>query len=151
MTRLDHDRRRRITWLMLLVAASLAVMATLHLTGTLTDDGKSFDKAGIPEALIGVALLAGAWSLARGRRSIPVASLVFAIAGFLLGLTFTIPDGKPIEITYHLTVLPLLVGTLLLLVLGCPPAAADTEVCPTARRCATYCSCLPSPPPRRCS
>jgi peptidoglycan/LPS O-acetylase OafA/YrhL len=107
--------RGRIVWLMALEASSLAVMATLHLTGTLTDDGKSFDRAGIPEAVIGVALLAGAWRLAKGGWSGPLASLLFAIAGFVLGLTFTIPGGNAIEITYHVTVLPLLVLTLLLL------------------------------------
>ena len=106
---------RRIALLMGFVASTLAGMSVLHLAGAFgrgTDAG-----AGIAEAVIGVALAAGAVALARERnRGAAVAATAFAIAGFLLGLSFTIRDGTALEVSYHAAVLPLLVLTLTALI-----------------------------------
>ena len=110
----------RIAALMAAEAASLAVMSSLHLAGRLNGT-KPFDpnRAGIAEAIIGVVLAAGAVALLRGRRrawSIAVAANIFAVVGFAVGLSRTIQGGGAVDIGYHLTVLPLLLLTLLILV-----------------------------------
>jgi hypothetical protein len=98
---------RRIALLMGLVAASLAVMSILHLAGAF--EGRTDAGAGIPEAIIGVVLVAGALALVRsGNRRAAVPALGFAIAGFLVGLRFTIGDGG-VQLAYHVAVLPVLV------------------------------------------
>jgi hypothetical protein len=100
-----------IALLMGLEAASLAVMSTLHLTGALTG---AVDRAGVPEALIGLALLGGARALRRrgpAGRTLALGTLAFAIAGFVLGLSFTLRGGNAVEIAYHAAVLPLLLLT----------------------------------------
>jgi hypothetical protein len=94
------------------VASTLAGMSVLHLAGTF---GRGTD-AGIAEAVIGAVLVAGAVALARGGdRRAALAATAFAIAGFLVGLRFTIDDGG-VELAYHLAVLPLLVLTLTALI-----------------------------------
>jgi hypothetical protein len=98
---------RRIALLMGLVAASLAVMSILHLAGAF--EGRTDWGAGIAEAIIGVVLVGGALALVRnGDRRAAVAALGFAIAGFLVGLRFTIGDGG-VQLAYHVAVLPVLV------------------------------------------
>jgi hypothetical protein len=98
---------RRIALLMGLVAASLAVMSTLHLAGAF--EGRTDTGAGIPEAIIGAALVAGALALLRGgNRRAAVAALAFAVVGFLVGLRFTIDDGG-VQLAYHAAALPVLV------------------------------------------
>ncbi|MBV9050264.1 MAG: hypothetical protein JOY58_18495 [Solirubrobacterales bacterium] len=61
-------------------------------------------------------LIVGAVALARdperGRR-IALATLVFAILGFIVGLNCTVQGGDPIDVAYHATMLPLLVVTLI--------------------------------------
>ena len=90
-----------------LVAASLAVMSILHLAGAF--EGRTDARAGIPEAIIGVVLLVGALALVRnGDRRVALAALGFAVAGFLVGLRFTIDDGG-IQLAYHAAALPVLV------------------------------------------
>ena len=90
-----------------LVAASLAVMSTLHLAGAF--EGRTDPDAGTAEAIIAVVLVAGALALVRtGDRRAAAAALAFAVAGFLLGLSFTIDDGG-VELAYHVAVLPVLV------------------------------------------
>jgi multisubunit Na+/H+ antiporter MnhF subunit len=95
------------------------VFATLHLTGAVRigASGTSYG-AGIAEALIGVALAAGAVALARspatGRR-VALAALGFAIFGFLVGLSFTLGSGDTIDLVYHLVMLPVLAVTAALL------------------------------------
>lgn len=117
MSRLD-SRQRIALWLMAAEAASLAVMSAVHLSG-----GQS--GAGIPEAVICVVLVAGAAALAlrpRGLgRRVAQAAVGFAIAGFLVGLSFTIGGGSALDLAYHVVVLPLLVLTLALLRLDKPP------------------------------
>jgi hypothetical protein len=98
---------RRIALLMGLVAASLAVMSTLHLAGAF--EGRTDPGAGTAEAIIAVVLVAGALALVRtGDRRAAAAALAFAVAGFLLGLSFTIDDGG-VQLAYHVAVLPVLV------------------------------------------
>jgi hypothetical protein len=93
-------------------AASLAVMSAVHLSG-----GKS--GAGVPEAVICVVLTVGAAALTLrpegGGRRAAQAAVVFAIAGFLVGLSFTIGGGSALDLAYHVVALPLLVVTLMLL------------------------------------
>jgi multisubunit Na+/H+ antiporter MnhF subunit len=102
-----------------LESGTLAVFATLHLTGTLRigASGRSYG-AGIAETLICLALACGAFALARspvrGRR-VALAALGFAIFGFLVGLSFTIGSGDTIDLAYHLVMLPVLVATAALL------------------------------------
>jgi len=111
---------RRLAILMGLVAASLAVMSILHLAGAF--DGRTDTGAGIPEAIIGVVLVVGALALVRnGDRRAALAALGFAIAGFLVGLRFTIDDGG-VQLAYHAAVLPVLA---LGLVLATRPARTD--------------------------
>ena len=111
---------RPIATLMGFEAATLAVMSSLHLTGIVGGDSKPSDPsgAGIAEAVICLALAGGAVALIYDRpnaRAIAVAATAFAILGFIIGLSFTLRAGEPVDIAYHATVLPLLVLTLALL------------------------------------
>jgi hypothetical protein len=117
---------RKVVTLMALEAASLAVMASLHLSHVLAGGKKPFraTPAGIAEAVIGLVLLVGIAALLRRSthaRTITIATVLFAIAGFVVGLTFTLRGGGAIDIAYHATVLPLLLLTLLLLLRTEPP------------------------------
>jgi peptidoglycan/LPS O-acetylase OafA/YrhL len=108
-----------IAVLIIVEAATLAVVASLHLGGVL-GGSKPFrpTAAGVAETIIGVALASGAAALLRRSahaREIAVATTVFAIAGFALGLTFTVRGGGAIDIAYHAVMLPLLLLTLILL------------------------------------
>lgn len=119
--------QRGITALMGLEAASLAVASALHLSGLVHGHGHGFSPtgAGIPEAVIGVVLLWGAVSLARrgpAGRPTALGATVFAIAGFIVGLTFTTRGGDLPDIAYHATVLPLLLVTLVLILRSKPTA-----------------------------
>jgi O-antigen/teichoic acid export membrane protein len=112
-------RDRRITLLLAFVAATLAVMASVHLAGLLRGS-KPFrpDEAGIAEAVIGAVLLVGAaavWRRAAHHWGVAVAATSFAILGFVVGLSFTLRGGDAIDIAYHATVLPLLLLALILL------------------------------------
>jgi multisubunit Na+/H+ antiporter MnhF subunit len=103
------------------VAASLAVMSFLHLSGSLAKPTGSFDGsgAGIAEAVICVALSCGTVRLLRRRtdgQAVALASTGFAIAGFLVGLRFTLGGGTAIDIAYHLSALPILCIALIALV-----------------------------------
>ena len=109
----------RIALLMIFEAATLAVVASLHLGGVLSG-AKPFrpTAAGVAEAIIGVALAGGAAALLRKSghaRDIAVATTLFAIAGFVLGLTFTVRGGGAIDVVYHVVMLPLLLLTLIVL------------------------------------
>ena len=117
--------------LMALEALTLAVFATLHLTGTLRIDASNPSYgAGVAEGLICIALAAGAWSLwrspARGRRA-ALAAVFFAIAGFIVGLTFTIDGGDSIDLIYHATMLAVLVATAALLARRPPRPVQDAQ------------------------
>ena len=114
-----HDRRveRLIATLMAFEATTLAIMSFLHLDDVLTGGSRPFQQtdAGVAEAVIGLALVYGAASLVRNpprARRVATATTGFAIAGFVVGLSFTIRGGDAIDIAYHATVLPLLLLTL---------------------------------------
>lgn len=122
----DPQRRtrgeRRIAVLMTFIAATLAVMASVHLAGLLRGS-KPFrpDDAGIAEAAICAALIAGAavlWRRAAHRWVVAVATTCFAILGFVAGLGFTLRGGDTIDIAYHATILPLLLLALAALLRG---------------------------------
>jgi uncharacterized membrane protein len=108
--------KRRIAAAMVALATSLAAMSILHLSATLdphASPGRVND-AGVIEAVICIVLIAGAVALvsdARRGAGIALASLAFAIVGFLVGLTVTIRDGQAIDAAYHASVLPLLALT----------------------------------------
>ena len=117
---LGTGRYRLIAALMVLEAVSLAAASALHLSSLVHGHGAAFTEtgAGIAEAVIGLVLLAGAVALAhRGTkgRSAALAATGFAIAGFIYGLSLTVRAGDVPDITYHATVLPLLVATLILI------------------------------------
>jgi hypothetical protein len=102
-------------------AASLGVMALLHLSGLLAGGSEPFDpqSAGVAEAAIGVILGAAAVTVWRAPELARLAAPVgvgFAVVGFVIGLTITAQGGDLTDVVYHATVLPLLVVTLLLLV-----------------------------------
>jgi peptidoglycan/LPS O-acetylase OafA/YrhL len=108
---------------MVIVAVSLAVVSSLHLAGVLGSNAGSYNgtAAGIAEAVIGVALIAGAIALRRD----PVAGLTpaiaataFAVAGFVLGLSITARSGYVPDVAYHASVLPILIGLLAVLVVA---------------------------------
>jgi peptidoglycan/LPS O-acetylase OafA/YrhL len=109
----------KVALLMIFAAATLAIVAALHLGGVL-GGSEPFDPtaAGVAEALIGVALAGGAAALLRGSahaREIAIAATLFAIAGFVLGLTFTVRGGGAFDVAYHLLLLPVLVLILIVL------------------------------------
>jgi hypothetical protein len=117
-------QQRRLAAVLLLVAVSLAVESALHLSGAVHPRGSDETQAGAAEAVICVALLCGAGSLARrgpaGYRAALWAT-VFAIAGFCLGLSITVPSGYIPDIAYHATVLPILIITCTLLLRSARP------------------------------
>jgi hypothetical protein len=105
---------RRFAAVLALESATLAVFATLHLSGAL-HVGSGGDGAGVPEALICLVLLGGALALVRsptavGRRA-ALSAVAFAIFGFLVGLTFTLGSGNAIDLGYHLVMVPVLIAT----------------------------------------
>ena len=113
-------RRRGIHPLALtlgLVAASLVVASALHLSGIVHGRAAPYDAsdAGTAEALIAVALGYAATSLERARphaKTIAVGALLFAIAGFIVGLIMTARGGHAPDIVYHSATLPVLVASL---------------------------------------
>ena len=111
---------RGIAALMAFEAATLAVMSTLHLTAVIHAGSKPFkaDDAGIAEAIICLVLTGGATALllaARRGRSIALGTSGFAVFGFIVGLTITVQGGGVLDVAYHATMLPVLVGTAILL------------------------------------
>ena len=48
---------------------------------------------------------------------------MFAILGFIVGLTFTVHGGAPIDLIYHATMFPVLIVTALMLGRGAGAAA----------------------------
>ena len=121
----------KVAALMGFVAATLVVASALHLAGVVDDGSPPFDpdRAGIAEAVIAAVLAAGAVALVRGVRRVALGSVVFAIAGFGVGLSMTVRGGATGDIAYHATMLPLLLLVLALLSRGasrCGRAAPRT-------------------------
>ena len=124
----DHGRRRAVAPAMALEAAALATMSALHLSGALTGGPKPFNHnhAGIAEAIICVALAAGAIALVRrspGSWRVAAGAVGFAIFGFFVGLYFSLQGGDPMDLAFHATMLPLLAITLTALLLRTQPRA----------------------------
>ena len=110
----------KVAALMGFVAATLVVASALHLAGVVDDGSPPFDpdRAGIAEAVIAAVLAVGAFALVRGVRRVALGSVVFAIAGFGVGLSMTVRGGATGDIAYHATMLPLLLLALALLSRG---------------------------------
>jgi hypothetical protein len=100
---------------MAFVAGTLGVVSGLHLAGAIAGASKSFDpqKAGVAEAVIGTVLAAGTAAVYRQHvraRTIGLSALLFAIVGFVVGITITTQGGDAFDIAYHATMLPVLVA-----------------------------------------
>lgn len=112
---------RRVAAVMATVAASLAVASALHVSGHVHGRAEPpFDAghAGTAEAIIAAVLVLGLVVMLRSEAYGRVAGLAatgFATAGFLLGLTITARGGHWPDIAYHLVILPVLVGSLVVL------------------------------------
>jgi hypothetical protein len=116
----DRTVIRRIAALMIVEAATLAVASALHLSGSVQGRSAPFDpdRAGVAEAIIGAVLVAAAFVMFRApawARTVGIAATGLAIAGFLLGLSFTARGGHLPDVAYHLTILPVLIGGLIVL------------------------------------
>jgi len=109
---------RRVALLMGFEAVTLVVMSTLHLTGVLNggEPPHGVNRAGIAEAIIAVVLVVGALTLAGRPGPIAIGAIVFAIAGFGVGLSMTAREGATGDIAYHATMLPILLFTLVVAV-----------------------------------
>jgi hypothetical protein len=108
-----------IAALMLIEALTLAAASALHLSGHVHGSSPfDPDHAGIAEAIIGAVLACAAITMlrvpARGRM-VGLAANGFAIVGFLVGLNFTTRGGHLPDVAYHLTLLPVLIGSLVVL------------------------------------
>jgi hypothetical protein len=123
------SRERRVVVLMAFEAATLVVASAIHLFAAGgSSNGFRPNGAGIAEAIIALVLFSGAATLARGRhrgRPVALAAIAFAILGFIVGLTFTVRGGAPADLIYHLTMLPVLLLTLILLVRNAAPPAVQ--------------------------
>jgi hypothetical protein len=111
---------RQPALLMCAVAATLAVMSFLHLSGILAGGTKPFDPsgAGVAEAVICLVLSYGATGLLRTwprAQKVALAATGLAIVGFIIGLRFTLEGGDAIDVAYHLSGLPILLVTLIAL------------------------------------
>jgi hypothetical protein len=119
---------RRLAALMAFEAATLAIFAVLHLSGVLRSGSRasSAGGAGVAEAVICVVLVLGlrafVRSPARGRLA-ALGATVFAVLGFIVGLTFTVRGGPAVDLIYHVTMFPILIVTALVLGRGVGSAA----------------------------
>ena len=133
-TRRLEDRTvvRRIGALTGFEAATLVVASLLHLSGSVQGRSTPFnpEHAGVAEAIIGTVLACGAVAMLRmspRRRAVALTTTGFAIVGFLVGLNFTARGGHLPDVAYHVIILPLLVGSLLVL-LRLGPSATNEKV-----------------------
>jgi hypothetical protein len=115
-------------------AVSLAVASALHLSGQVHGRGQPFDAdhAGIAEAIICIVLASGAFFMLRAAehaRAIGLVTIGFAIVGFGVGLSMTTRGGDLPDIAYHLTILPLLGASMVVLIRGrAAPRRASAQV-----------------------
>lgn len=119
MNRSEVEPRARVVAPVAGVGVSLLVMAALHLTHVISGGGPPYDpdSAGVAEAVIGVVLLAAGYRMWRSpERSwgLMLGALAFAVAGFVVGMTFTVRSGTAVDVAYHAVGLPLLLFTLAL-------------------------------------
>jgi heme A synthase len=119
---------------MLAEAATLGAASYLHRDGRIplgftVIHGEQFPAASVPEAVIGAVLAAGAaiaaTASARARRA-AIFATGFGIFGLVAGTIFVLTSGRPditVDLTYHATLLTLLITTLVMLALGQSPPA----------------------------
>ena len=117
--------RRRLATLMTAVAVTLACASALHLSGSVHGRSPAFDAtdAGVAEAVIGIVLAGGAAAVVRfpaRARPIALAAIGFATVGFVVGLNFTARGGHLPDVIYHVALLPLLFGSLVVLLRARP-------------------------------
>jgi hypothetical protein len=124
---------RRIAKLMSGVAVTLGIASALHLAGLVHGRSAPFDPthAGIAEAIIGATLAGGAVTVVRTpdhARAAALGTVAFATVGFGVGLTFTVRGGHLPDVLYHVAVLPLLIGSLIVLIRTPDPASSGRQV-----------------------
>lgn len=113
--------RIAIVVLMTCETATLVVASLLHFGVVIAGVHDPFRGAAVPEAVIAAVLATGALGvLVRPSTAWrpPLAATVFAIAGFLVGVRFTVFGDGPVrtgDIVYHVTGLTVLVTTVGLL------------------------------------
>jgi hypothetical protein len=98
------------------IAVALVVASGIHLFGNVSGRSELFDAkdAGIAEAIIAVVLAAGVVGMRRARhhaRTIGLATVGFAVAGFFVGLSITARAGHLPDILFHVMILPLLIAS----------------------------------------
>lgn len=127
---------QRIAWLLLFVAGTLGVASALHLSGGAHGTPPfDADHAGIAEAVIGAVLIACGLVMLRvpaRARAAGLLGTVFAVAGFGVGLSFTVRGGHAPDIAYHVALLPVLLATFVVLVRHKPHAQPDVHPSVTA-------------------
>jgi hypothetical protein len=111
---------RRLASLMAFEVLTLAIASILHLAGVVDGRSAPFDgeHAGIAEAVIGIVLAGAALGMVRvpsWARTIALTATGFATLGFLVGLQFTVRGGHRPDVAYHLVMLPVFIGTLVVL------------------------------------
>ena len=110
--------------LMALAAVSFATASLIHAGVTIsigfTIVRDAVPDAGVPEAVIAVAMAAGtavAYTRRPAARGLALAATLFAILGTCVGLRFTLLSGRTGDVAYHAAILvELLVIAFLLLV-----------------------------------
>jgi peptidoglycan/LPS O-acetylase OafA/YrhL len=106
-----------VTWLAAGVGVSLLVMSVLHLTHVIAGGSPPYDPdaAGTAEGVIALVLLVAADRLRREpetAQGFALGALVFAVAGFVIGLVLTTTGGTTLDVAYHCVGLPLLLFAL---------------------------------------
>jgi hypothetical protein len=112
---------RRVAMLMAGIAVTLGIASVLHLSGSVHGRSEPFDAthAGIAEAIIGIVLAGGAVAVVRfpeHARAFALGAIAFATVGFVVGLNFTARSGHLPDVVYHVAILPLLLGSLIVLI-----------------------------------
>jgi hypothetical protein len=113
-----NERRRlrvAVEALMAVMVATLALASALHYGVVIAGVADRFEGAALPEAVIAAVLAAGLGALVRDSRHAwgwSIGATSFAIAGFLVGLRFTLfatPPAPAGDVAYHIGGLALLV------------------------------------------
>jgi MFS family permease len=107
------------------VVGTLVLASFIHLFGDVRGRTDLFDStdAGIAEAIIAGVLVVGIVGMFRSprrARAIGIAAVGFATVGFVVGLSITARSAHVPDIAYHLSILPLLVASLVVLLRAGP-------------------------------
>ena len=116
---------RRMVALMAAIAVTLGLASVLHLSGGVHGRSAPFNAthAGVAEAVIGIVLAVGAAAVVRfpeRARPIALGAVSFATVGFVVGLNFTARGGHLPDVIYHVALLPVLLGSLVVLLRARP-------------------------------